>query len=61
MAVEVVSNKPGSVAARIEGLQVAGAVGIDGTQSTVHLELEEHDLLHRHQHQHNTIDRKRSM
>lgn len=56
--VEVVNNKPGTVAARIEGLQVAGAVGLDGTQNTVHLKLEDHDLLHhhQHQHQHQTID-----
>ncbi|XP_021768022.1 uncharacterized protein LOC110732396 [Chenopodium quinoa] len=55
--VDVISNKPGSIAARIEGLQAAGAVGIDGTQNTVHLELEEHDLLH----QHRTIDKNHSI
>ncbi|XP_010677117.2 uncharacterized protein LOC104892809 [Beta vulgaris subsp. vulgaris] len=56
--VEVVSVKPGSVGAKIEGLHEA--VGVDGTQNRVHLELEDHDLLHHHQRQqHQTVEKKR--
>ncbi|KAH9622191.1 hypothetical protein KSS87_009578 [Heliosperma pusillum] len=60
--VDVVDKMPDSIVARHEGLKAAGGVDIDGTQNSLlaHLELDDSDLLHRHNIQ-QTTNRKRSI